>query len=146
MRANNLRSSRFIVAGKKLKIPLRGTTSFITRTDNKDNMNLPSTHVVRSGDSLWIIAKRYGTTTKKIQELNNLSTTKLHIGQVLKISEDQSESLSSKNLKTYIVKRGDSPVEIAQLHSMPLNRFLRINALTPDSTIYPGQKLRIEQQ
>ena len=108
-------------------------------------MNLPPTHVVRSGDSLWIIAKRYGTTTKKIQELNNLSTTKLHIGQVLKISEHQDESLSSKNLKTYIVKSGDSPIEIAQLHSMPLNRFLRINALTRYSTIYPGQKLRIEQ-
>ena len=145
MWANNLRSSRFIVAGKKLKIPLRGTTSFITRTYNKDIKNLPATHVVRSGDSLWIIAKRYGTTTKKIQELNNLSTTKLHIGQVLNISEHQDESLSSKNLKTYIVKSGDSPIEIAQLHSMPLNRFLRINALTRYSTIYPGQKLRIEQ-
>ena len=144
MWANNLRSSRYIVAGKKLKIPLRRLTTYTP--PSKNNTNLPSTHVVRSGDSLWIIAKRYGTTTKKIQELNNLSTTKLHIGQVLKISEDQDESLSSKNLNIYVVKRGDSPVEIAQLYKMPLKRFLRINALTRYSTIYPGQKLQIEKQ
>jgi peptidoglycan lytic transglycosylase D len=85
-------------------------------------------------------------TTKKIQELNNLSTTRLHIGQVLKISGDPDENLSSNDLKTYVVKRGDSLFDIAQGHQIPLNRFLRINALTPDSTIYPGQKLRIEQQ
>jgi peptidoglycan lytic transglycosylase D len=144
MWANNLRRSSFIVAGKKLKIPLRGTISIITQTDNKNNVNLPSTHVVHSGDSLWNIAKRYGITTKKIQELNNLSTTKLHIGQVLKISESEDDPPGSENPKTYVVKSGDSPFEIAQVHSMPLNRFLRLNALTPDSTIFPGQKLQIE--
>lgn len=148
MWANNLRRSSYIVAGKKLRIPLRRMTSYTPSKYNKNNTNLPSTHVVHSGDSLWIIAKRYGTTTKKIRELNNLSTTRLHIGQVLKISKDrnQDEDLSSNDLKTYVVKRGDSPFDIAQGHKMSLNRLLRINALTPGSTIYPGQKLRIEQQ
>ncbi|MCG6972101.1 MAG: LysM peptidoglycan-binding domain-containing protein [Desulfobacterales bacterium] len=144
MWANNLHRSRYIVAGRKLKIPLRGMTTYVPHESG--NTNLPSTHVVRSGDSLWIIAKRYGTTTKKIRELNNLTTTRLHIGQVLKISEDQDKDMSSIDFKTYVVKRGDSPFDIAQGHKMSLNRFLRINALTPDSTIYPGQKLQIEQQ
>ncbi|MGA8181127.1 MAG: LysM peptidoglycan-binding domain-containing protein [Desulfobacterales bacterium] len=146
MWANNMRRSSYIVAGKKLKIPLGRMTSYNPPTNDKGNANHPSRHVVHSGDSLWIIAKRYGTTTKKIQELNNLSTTRLHIGQVLKISDDPAEDLSSKDLKTYVVKRGDSLFEIAQGHKMRLNRFLSINALTSDSTIYPGQKLRIEQQ
>jgi membrane-bound lytic murein transglycosylase D len=145
MWANRLRSSRYIVAGKNLKIPLRGTTSYIPKTYRKNDIDLPATHVVHPGDSLWIIAKRYGTTTKKIQELNNLSTTRLHIGQVLKISESQNdEHPNVKNLKTYRVKRGDSPFEISQLHSMPLERLLRINSLTRHSKIYPGQKLFIE--
>ena len=146
MWANNMRRSSYIVAGKKLKIPLGRMTSYRPPTHHKHTANLPSTHVVHSGDSLWNIAKRYGTTTKKIQELNNLRTTRLHIGQVLKISDDPDENLSSKDLKTYVVKRGDSPFDIAQEHSMSINRFLRINALSPNSTIYPGQKLRIEQQ
>jgi membrane-bound lytic murein transglycosylase D len=50
------------------------------RKYNKSKYGQPTTHVVKSGDSLWIIARRYGTTTKKIQGTNNLSSTNLHIG------------------------------------------------------------------
>ena len=144
MRANNLHRSSYIVAGKKLKIPRRGTMSYRPKIDRNKNFTLPSAHVVKSGDSLWNIAKRYGTTTKKIRELNALTTTELHIGQVLKIPGFKHEKIDVENLKIYLVKRGDSPFEIAQHHNMPLERFLRINLLAPNNKIYPGQKLFIE--
>ena len=44
-----------------------------------------TTYKVKSGDSLYTIAKASGTTVEKLKSLNNLSTTKLKIGQVLKI-------------------------------------------------------------
>ncbi len=144
MRANNLHRSSYIVAGKKLKIPLRGTMPYRPKIDHTKDFTLPSTHVVKRGDSLWNIAKRYDTTTKKIQSLNDLQTTQLHIGQVLKMPGYKDEKIEVGDLKVYQVKRGDSPFDIAQLHNMPLKRFLRINLLTPNSTIYPGQKLFIE--
>ncbi|MBW2492950.1 MAG: LysM peptidoglycan-binding domain-containing protein [Deltaproteobacteria bacterium] len=144
MHANNLSRSGYIVAGKKLKIPQRGTMPYRPKIDRSKDFILPSTHVVKSGDSLWNIANRYGTTTKKIQSLNNLQTTQLHIGQVLKIPGYKDEKIEVGNLKVYMVKRGDSPFDIAQLHNMPLERFLRINLLTPNCKIYPGQKLFIE--
>jgi membrane-bound lytic murein transglycosylase D len=144
MNANNLSRSGYIVAGKKLKIPQRGTMPYRPKIDRSKDFILPSTHVVKSGDSLWNIANRYGTTTKKIQSLNNLQTTQLHIGQVLKIPGYKDEKIEVGNLKVYMVKRGDSPFDIAQLHNMPLERFLRINLLTPNCKIYPGQKLFIE--
>ena len=148
MHANNLNRSSYIVAGKKLKIPRRGTMPYRPEIDRDKDFTLPSAHVVKSGDSLWNIAKRYGTTTQKIQSLNNLQTTQLHIGQVLKMPGYKDEKIDEKieveNLKVYQVKRGDSPFDIAQLHNMPLKRFLRINLLTLNSTIYPGQKLVIE--
>jgi len=144
MRANNLRRSSFIVAGKKLKIPRRGTIVYRPKKHNRTDYVRPSTHVVKSGDSLWIIAKRYGTTTKKIQDLNSLPTTHLHIGQVLKIPGSKYEKQAGEDLKIYLVKRGDSPFEIAQLYKMPIERLLRINHLTPRSKIYPGQKLYVE--
>ena len=148
MRANNLHRSSYIVAGRKLKIPRRGTMPYRPKIDRNKDLTLPSTHAVKSGDSLWNIAKRYGTTTQKIQSLNNLQTTQLHIGQALKIPGYKDEKIVAKievgNLKVYQVKRGDSPFDIAQLHNMPLKRFLRINLLTLNSTIYPGQKLVIE--
>jgi len=143
-RANNIQKRHFIVAGKKLKIPRKGYGVHTPKNVSKLGYERASAHVVKSGDSLWIIAKRYGTTTKKIQEANNLKTTNLHIGQVLKIPGRRDEIPSSDDLKTYLVKRGDSPFQIAQRHKMPLERFLRINKLTPRSMIYPGQKLYVE--
>jgi membrane-bound lytic murein transglycosylase D len=144
VQANNLRSSHFIVAGKKLKIPRRGYVVKQPKQYARAEYESTSNHVVKRGDSLWILANRYGTTTKKIQTLNSLSSTHLYIGQVLKIPERQEERPAREDLKTYMVKQGDSPFQIDQQHKMPLERFLRINRLTPRSTIYPGQTLYIE--
>ncbi|MFC1814279.1 LysM peptidoglycan-binding domain-containing protein [Thermodesulfobacteriota bacterium] len=143
-RANNITKANYIVAGKKLKIPQRGTAVYASRQYDKTAYGRAATHVVRKGDSLWILARRYGTTTKKIQTLNNLPTANLSIGQVLKMPGRNDETPPKENLKTYLVKSGDSPFVIAQRHKMPLGRFLRINRLTPRSKIYPGQKLYIE--
>jgi membrane-bound lytic murein transglycosylase D len=146
MRANNMRRSNFIRAGKRLKIPQRGYTFAKSSTPTKRTA-VPSTgkHYVRKGDSLWIIANRYGTTVKKIQRLNGLSSSHLYIGQGLKIPGFKPEPLpDTSQLGTYSVRRGDSPYTIAQKHNMALERLLRINRLTPRSKIYPGQKLFIE--
>jgi len=145
MRANGLRRSHYIVAGRKLKIPQRGTVITRAPVGPEPALSQAGTHVVRSGDSLWIIAKMYNTTTKKIQQENNLYTTNLTIGQELKIPGRQKMVKPPSNgQKTYRVKRGDSPYHIAVLHNMPLERFLRINDLTPRSKIYPGQELTVE--
>ena len=105
MRANNLRRSSFIVAGKKLKIPRKGTIVYRPKKQNRTDYGRTSTHVVKSGDSLWIIAKRYGTTTKKIQDLNSLPTTHLHVGQVLEIPGSKYEKQAGKDLKIYLVSQ-----------------------------------------
>jgi len=143
-RANNIRKRNYIVAGTILKIPQKGTVIPQPKTYTKSKYGQATTHIVKSGDSLWILARRYGTTTKKIQATNNLSSTNLYIRQVLKIPGRNIENASGKSLRTYMVKRGDSPFTIAKLHNMPLERFLRINRLTPRSKIYPRQKLYIE--
>jgi len=145
MWANNLRRSSYIVAGKKLKIPQRGTV--VRRTQNtsiqKENWN--RRHTVKSGDSLWTIAKRYKTTVSKIQQMNNLTTTRLIIDQKIKVPSSMRGTPSTPSGSgTYYVKRGDNPDRIARKHNMSLNHFLQINKLTSRSTIYPGQKVKIE--
>jgi membrane-bound lytic murein transglycosylase D len=145
MRANNIRKSSFIVAGKKLKIPQRGT--IIARADTSVKVSTGTTfvHRVRSGDSLWNLAKRYGTTTQKIQSLNGMRDTNLYIGQKLSIPEYRIVQQPGKGDKNqYLVRRGDSPYKIARRHNMSLASLLRINGLTPRSKIYPGQLLLVE--
>lgn len=143
MRANNMRRSHFIRAGKHLKIPARGTVA--KRPQRSVSADFSGVHTVRKGDSLWILANRYGTTVQNIVALNNLNSSALYIGQKLKIPGYKPEPLpDAEQLTAYYVKRGDSPYTIAQRHNMPLGRFLKINRLTPRSKIYPGQKLYLE--
>lgn len=145
-RANNIYKHNFIVAGKTLKIPQKGRFTYKTKkyTPRPRKDKHPTDHIVKSGDSLWIIARRYSTTTKEIQTLNKLTKSNLHIGQVLKIPGVKTEPPPKNSLRTYRVKGGDSPFKIAQRHKMPLEQFLRINRLTPRSKIFPGQKLFVE--
>ncbi|MFQ5485272.1 MAG: LysM peptidoglycan-binding domain-containing protein, partial [Desulfobacterales bacterium] len=117
------------------------------KKDNRSKYKNISTHIVKPGDSLWIIAKRYGTTTKKIQELNKLANSNLHIGQVLRISESKKRPAqpAQSSFRTYNVKRGDSPFKIAKRYNMSVKNLLNINGLTPRSKIYPKQKLYIKR-
>ena len=145
MWANNLKRSSYIVAGKKLKIPQRGMVVTHAQAVAPSHGAWDQKHVVKSGDSLWIIAKRYGTTTQQIQEMNRLSTTRLRINQVLKVpSKESAPAQPAKGSGNYYVQRGDSPYIIARKYNMSLNQFLKINNLTPRSTIYPGQSVRID--
>ena len=144
MRANNLRSSHFIRAGKRLKIPQRGYQFKTASRIQKPKTARTYTHRVSSGDSLWNIAKRYNTTTQHIQQINQLATTDLHIGQVLKLPGHPSTIPSTRDYKIYEVKPGDSPFTIAKQHNMALSQFLRINQLSARSRIYPGQQLFIK--
>ena len=145
-RANNLRSSHFIRAGKRLKIPGTGyaATPEPAQVDRAPSQ-MPAYHVVQRGDSLWNIARKYGTTVKTIQNLNGLSGTHLYKGQKLKIAAaEPAPALQKDGMKTYQVQFGDSPFKIAQAHQMPLDRFLQINRLSSRSTIYPGQQVYVE--
>ncbi|MBW2221398.1 MAG: LysM peptidoglycan-binding domain-containing protein [Deltaproteobacteria bacterium] len=86
MAMNGLKRSSYIKQGWRLKIPTNGKTSYrktrssIRSTKLEGNL---TEYVVRKGDSLWKIAKRFRTTTKSIQSLNQLRTTRLAVGQVL---------------------------------------------------------------
>ena len=149
MALNGLRSGHFIRAGWKLKIPTR--KAYVPL--RKASLPVPGSKVkgqlieyaVRKGDSLWRIANRFGTTTKAIQSVNQLKTTHLRIGQVLMIPKGLT-ALKKMTTKPYIVLKGDSPYIIARKYQMSLSDFLRLNHLTPRSTIFPGQVLLVKAE
>lgn len=143
-RANNLRGS-LIRAGKRLKIPGKSYTYSQQPVQAKVAPGqVPAYHLVRRGDSLWNIARKYGTTVKEIQRLNGLAGTRLYKGQKLKLAVQPAAPVKTAGMKTYQVRSGDSPFKIAQAHQMPLDRFLQINRLSNRSTIYPGQQVYVE--
>lgn len=134
-RYNNIYRKNYIVSGKILKIPQSSSLS-------GDEENAPViSYTVRQGDSLWILAKRYDTTTKKIEELNNLKTVNLYIGQKLSIPAGPGHS---RTPAVYSVRQGDTPSAIAKRYNISIDQLLQINNLTLNSTIYPGQELRLQ--
>lgn len=133
---------RKIVAGKKLKIPQKGIIYQPQPVPLPDSARVLF-HTVRRGDSLWNLAKQYGTTTQKIQRLNGDMGTELRVGQRLRIADRSQQTFSKAGLKTYLVKRGDTPFKIAKEYRMPLGQLLQLNGLSPRSKIFPNQKLFI---
>jgi len=145
-KANNISTRSIIRVGQRLKIPSRDRRTHYAKETNTVTYKQsgPIHHRVRRGDSLWLLARRYNTNIKEIMRLNNLKTTRLHIGQRLVIRKGTEAVETVADTETYRVRRGDSPYKIARRYDMELQRFLRINNLTPRSKIYPGQQLKIE--
>jgi len=95
IRAVNQLDSHFIRAGDELIIPrsgqwtegLAGTAIDWPPTPVRKN-RATQRYQVRSGDSLWVIARRHGTTVSKLQKLNGLrANSYLQPGQVLQLGE-----------------------------------------------------------
>ncbi len=95
-------------------------------------------YVVRPGDSLWLIARRYNTTVDAIKRLNGLASDNLSIGQVLRIPAESSGS----SYFEYTVLPGDSLWLIARRYNTTVDAIKRLNGLTSDN-LSIGQVLRI---
>lgn len=128
-RANNLTSNTLSI-GQKLTIPSKETV-----TPSQDY----TLYTVKSGDNLYSIARRYGLTMNELMEYNNLGTTLLSIGQVLKIPTKQTITPSET---TYVVKSGDSLYSIARKYNTTVNDLMKYNNLT-SNLLSIGQTLKI---
>lgn len=91
--ANNISNPNLIFVGQVLTIPTAGTTPPpATTTPTAPTTPTPpsggeTTYTVQRGDTLNIIARRFGTTFQAIASANNLSNPNLiFVGQVLKIN------------------------------------------------------------
>lgn len=104
----------------------------------KDSSNNgKTTYTVQKGDSLWVIANKYGITTEELKSYNNLTSNLLSIGQVLKIPQ---EKTSTENI--YTVKKGDSLWTIANRYNTTVEKIKVLNNLT-SNLLSIGQQLKI---
>ncbi|MGM0126161.1 hypothetical protein IGI37_003562 [Enterococcus sp. AZ194] len=86
---NNIKND-FIYPGQKVIISKTGGTSTNTNTaeSNAASNNTTTnadTYQVKSGDTLWTIAKKHGLSVDKIKSLNKLSSDMIYVGQKLKL-------------------------------------------------------------
>ena len=92
-------------------------------------------YIIKPGDTLYNIAKRYNTTVEEIKRVNNFNTNMLKIGDIILIPDTFS-------YKTYVIRTNDSLENIATRFNTTVEEIMRINnLLTDDVTI--GQILLV---
>lgn len=123
---NNLTSNTLTI-GQILKIPT---------TDNNLPEESTDEYTVQSGDSLYSIAQKFNTTVNDLIEYNQLATTIIQPGQVLKIPK-----VTSTNI-VYTVKKGDTLYSIANNYGVSVDAIKKLNNLT-SNTLSIGQQLYI---
>lgn len=123
--ANHLRSN-LIKIGQVLRIPT-GVPSDVTITSE-------TTHDVVSGDTLYGLAARYGTTVDAIKEANHLSSNIIKVGQTLTIPTIvPSAGAGSQATGTmYEVVSGDTLYNLASRYGTTVNAIMHANQITSD--------------
>ena len=148
------------------------STQETTSEESAASSEQPSTggtYTVVSGDGLYAIARKTGTSIEDLLSLNGLSlNSTIYPGQVLTLSantegataeestestaeESQEEAATSEettpstNAKMYYVHSGDSLYRIAHNHGISLSTLLEWNHLSVDSIIQPGQGLMVSE-
>lgn len=125
---NNLSSNNLSV-GQVLKL------SYDAKKEDIKESNI---YTVKKGDSLWLIANKYGTTVDELKSANKLKSNTLSIGQTLIIPEKKENT----NKISYVVKKGDSLWLIANKYDTTVEKIKSTNNLK-SNTLSIGQVLVI---
>lgn len=124
------------------------------------------THVVAKGDSLYTIAKKYKVSVEDLKSGNNLASSKLKIGAVLKVQPAENiaakkaskkpvnkavlskkvvknpSSVTATATETRVVKKGESLLAIARECGISVGQLKKMNGLKKNS-LKIGQKLKV---
>jgi membrane-bound lytic murein transglycosylase D len=171
---NNLKSNA-LVLGRSLKIKPK---DFVSKTSQEvtkkpietavasaeisDKNEIEVEYVVKSGDNLGSIAKKFGITLAELKEWNDLTSNNLALGKSLVVSKKEntvvettavaSNSIDSFKKKApsaktigedYFVKKGDSLYSISKKYpGVTISDIKKWNGIK-DEDIKPGMKLKI---
>lgn len=151
----NGRTGNLLRPGKQLMIPRKGTTvadaSVLnkTRTLAKKRAN----YLVKKGDTIWDIAKQFGTSQKTLLRANGLRSGRhLRIGQKLYIPDGsgrattlarQAAAKDFRQLVRYHVRKGDNLWNIARKFGVTTKQLYAWNNLTRRSILRPGDRIKV---
>ena len=137
-----LAKTKYIRPGMKLCVSKR--KKYVTK--NKKKRSNYILYKVKKGDTLIKIAKKFRVSVSEIKRANNLKSSKLYAGQIIKIPIPQKiveETREEKIVyKVYKVKKGDTLIKIAKKFNVSVAEIKRINKLKSHK-IRVGQKLKI---
>ncbi len=132
-----------------LAAPRDDITSQLPEHQKPTARKKPKVHVVKSGDTLWGVSRKYGITVPALASANGLSSSAgLVAGARLEIpgtgggeARTASNSAKESSRVTYEVKRGDTLSEIADRFDVSVRELMTWNRLRQSSSLRAGQRL-----
>ena len=139
----NYLNSNILSIGQQLKVP--------EVSNNNDEL----IYIVKSGDTLYSISKKYGVSVDTIKSINNLTSNDLYIGEKLIINNIYNSNISlgsscfgdgyvEVKYLNYIVKKGDNLYNISKKYGVSVDSIMKLNNLT-SSSLSIGQILKIKE-
>lgn len=103
-----------------------------------------SVHKVRAGQNLSKIARRYGVSVRQIKRWNRLRSSRIYVGQRLKVRKPRvgRTSLPKRRTAYHKVRRGQNLSSVARRYGMTVRQVKRLNGLKR-SKILVGQRLKV---
>lgn len=102
-----------------------GDTLLISSADSTGNNGNDNYYVVKSGDTLWSIARKYNLSVNELKALNNLSSNVLNVGQRLIVGKESSND--------YVVSAGDTLWAIARKFNVSVDDIKALNNLSSNN-------------
>lgn len=149
-----------ITSGQKVRVPTRealaGARVVNDASLRRNGGSIASTvHVVRAGESLSVIGRRYGVSVARLKSLNGLRSDRIKAGQRLAVQEGGAAASSASPSRTsttasqsatasHTVKSGESLGGIARRYGTTVARIKSLNGLRSDR-IRAGQKLAVRR-
>mgnify|MGYP001626323547 CR=1 FL=1 len=115
----SLRRHKFLSIGQRLCIPYKPKKPRIPTMSYK----------VRSGDTLSVLAERFGTSVRELKELNNLHRNFLRVGETIKVPYNTKyvERYEGRRYKLYIIKNGGTLRDVSDVTGVPLRVLEKLN-------------------
>jgi LysM repeat protein len=109
----------------------------VTNDDNITNF-----HKVLKGETLYILSQRYSTSLSVLKKANNLETTLIRVGQILRIKNFDTYSYGPIS-NNWTVSKGDTLYNIAHRNNTTVAYLKSLNGLT-GNLIRIGQTLKLK--
>ena len=102
-----------------------GDTLLISSADSTGDDGNDNYYVVKSGDTLWSIARKYNLSVNELKAVNNLSSNALSVGQRLIVGKESSND--------YVVSAGDTLWAIARKFNVSVDDIKALNNLSSNN-------------